>query len=130
MPEPFLTEAKLRGARILLSSDDSGLEAGVLAFPPSTLARSPNALTGFYRAYWKAAQHINADPDRYRSILVSSLSFPEDAARAFVFPKYVQPRLPSPSSIESAEQWLMGKGLIKVAPQPSALVDSSVVGGW
>jgi len=130
MPEPFLTEAKLRGARILAASDDSGLEAGVLAFPPSTIARSPNALAALYRAYWKAAQRINADAERYRGILASSLSFPEDAARAFVFPTYVAPRLPSQPSIESAEQWLLAKGLIKTAPKPSAIVDASVVGGW
>ncbi len=130
MPEPFLTEAKLRGARILVASDDSGLEAGVLAFPPLTLARSSAAIAGLYRAYWGAAQRINADAERYRSILVSSLSFPDDAARAFVFPKYVKPRLPSQSSIESAEQWLLAKGLIKTAPAPSAIVDTSVVGGW
>lgn len=130
MPEPFLTEARLRGARILVSSDDSGLEAGVLAFPPSIIARSRDSIASLYRAYWESAQRINADPDRYRSMLVTSLSFPEDAARTFVFPKYTKPHLPSQTSIESAEQWLLSKGLVKSAPKPSAIVDSSIVGGW
>ncbi len=130
MPEPFLTEAKLRGARILVASDDSGLEAGVMAFPTSTIARAPNELASFYRAYWKAAQRINETPDKYRQVLVNSLSFPEDAARAFVFPSYVAPRLPSRASIESAEQWLLAKGLIKTAPDPSSIVDARLVGGW
>lgn len=130
MPEPFLTEARLRGARVLVSSDDSGLEAGVLAFPPSTIARARDAIAGLYRAYWEAAQRINAAPDRYRATLLTSLSFSEDAARAFVFPKYAAPRLPSQPSIENAERWLLSKGLLKSAPKPSELVDTSVVGGW
>jgi len=50
LPEPFLTAAKLRGAKILISSDDSGLEAGVIAFPPSVIAKNTVAIQRFYRA--------------------------------------------------------------------------------
>jgi NitT/TauT family transport system substrate-binding protein len=130
MPEPFLTAAKLRGAKILVSSDDSGLEAGVLAFSPSVIAANADAIRRFYRAYWEAAQHINARPDQYRPMLVGSLSFPEEAARAFVFPNYVAPRLPSQASIDNAAQWLLSKGLIKAPPKPAELVDASMVSGW
>lgn len=130
LPEPFLTAAKLRGAKILVSSDDSGLEAGVLAFPPSVIAKNAAAIQRLYRAYWEAAQRINAKPDQYRQVLVDSLSFPEDAARAFVFPTYVKPRLPSQASIESAEAWLLSKGLVKALPKPADLVDASMVSGW
>jgi len=130
IPEPFLTTAKLRGAKILVSSDDSGLEAGVLAFPPAVIGKNADAIQRFYRAYWEAAQRINARPDQYRSMLVDSLSFPEEAARVFLFPKYVKPRLPSPASIENAEQWLLSKGLAKVPPKPADLVDASMVSGW
>ncbi|GAB6275679.1 MAG: MetQ/NlpA family ABC transporter substrate-binding protein [Rectinema sp.] len=130
MPEPFLTTAKLRGAKILVSSDDSGLEAGVLAFPPAVIAKNAGAIQRFYRAYWEAAQRINARPDQYRSMLVDSLSFPEEAARVFLFPKYVAPRLPSQASIDNAVQWLLSKGLIKASPKHADLVDASMVNGW
>ncbi len=130
LPEPFLTAAKLRGAKVLISSDDSGLEAGVIAFPPSVIAKNTVAIQRFYRAYWKAAQRINANPDQYRQMLVDSLSFPEDAARAFVFPVYEKPRLPSLAGIESAENWLFSKGLVKVLPKPADLVDAGMVSGW
>jgi len=130
MPEPFVTAAKLRGARILAVSDDSGLEAGVIAFSPAALSLYSDAIARFYRAYWDAAQRINASPDSYRSMLVTFLSFPEDAARAFVFPKYIKPRLPSQKSIENAVQWLISKGLAKSAPKPSEIVDLGMVGGW
>jgi len=130
MPEPFLTTAKLRGAKILVSSDDSGLEAGVLAFPPAVIAKNAGAIQRFYRAYWEAAQRINARPDQYRSMLVDSLSFPEEAARVFLFPKYVAPRLPSQASIDNAVQWLLSKGLIKASPKHADLVDASMVSGW
>lgn len=130
MPEPFLTTAKLRGARILVSSDDSGLEAGVLAFPPSIIAKNSDVLRRFYRAYWNAAQRINAEPDQYRNMLIGSLRFPDEAARVFVFPRYVKPRLPAQTSIESAAQWLLSKGIIKALPKVDDLVDASMVAGW
>jgi len=130
LPEPFLTAAKLRGAKILVSSDDSGLEAGVLAFPPSVIAKNAAAIQRLYRAYWEAAQRINARPDQYRQVLIDSLSFPEEAARAFVFPNYVKPRLPSQAGIESAEAWLLSKGLVKALPKPADLVDAGMVSGW
>lgn len=130
MPEPFLTTAKLRGAKILVSSDDSGLEAGVLAFPPSVIAKNADTLKRFYRAYWNAAQRINAQPDQYRNMLIESLSFPDEAARVFVFPRYVKPRLPVQTSIETAAQWLLSKALIKALPKTLELVDASMVTGW
>jgi len=130
MPEPFLTSAKLRGATVLVSSDDSTMEAGVMAFLPSTIEKNGAAIQRFYRAYWEAAQKINANPDAYRNMLVESLSFPKEAAAAFVFPHYVKPRLPSIASIEEAAQWLYTKGLIKALPNLDSMLDSRMVQGW
>ena len=130
LPEPFLTTAKLRGAKILASSDDSGLEAGVLAFPPAVIAERTREIAALYRAYWEAAQRINANPDAYRSVLVASLSFPEEAARVFVFPNYQAPHLPSEASIQAAERWLLSKGLIKAQPKTDDLLAPGMVHGW
>jgi hypothetical protein len=63
-------------------------------------------------------------------MLIESLSFPEEAARVFVFPHYVKPRLPAQTSIETAEQWLLSKALIKSLPKTADLVDASMVVGW
>ena len=37
MPEPFLTTARVRGARLLASTDDYGLGVGVLVFSRKAL---------------------------------------------------------------------------------------------
>ncbi|MCX8013500.1 MAG: ABC transporter substrate-binding protein, partial [Rectinema sp.] len=130
MPEPFLTAASLRGARVLISSDDEGLEAGVLAFRSQALQTRLDAIRKFYRAYWEAAQRINSSPERYRRILIDSLGFPEDAAKVFVFPVYKKPALPSNTSMERAGRWLLGKGLAKTMPVIADLVDLRAISGW
>lgn len=130
MPEPFLTTATLKGARILAASDDAGLEAGVLAFRTPVLNDRLDALQKFYKAYWEAAQRINASPDRYRRVLAASLSFPDEAAKAFVFPVYRKPALPSESSMQKAGRWLVGKGLLKALPKTADLVDARAASGW
>jgi len=63
-------------------------------------------------------------------MLIESLSFPDEAARVFVFPRYDKPRLPVQTSIETAAQWLLSKALIKALPKTLELVDASMVTGW
>jgi len=101
-----------------------------MAFLPSAIEKNSAAIQRFYRAYWEAAQKINANPDAYRSMLVESLSFPKEAAAAFVFPRYMKPRLPSIASIEEAAQWLYAKGLIKRLPNIDSILDGRMVQGW
>ncbi len=60
MPEPFLTTARVRGARLLAATDDFGFGAGVLAFSQSALSSKSGEIAKFSKAYWKAAQKINA----------------------------------------------------------------------
>ena len=113
MPEPFLTMARTRGGILLASTDDRGLGAGVLVFSRIALASRLESIRLLYRAYWTAAQKINADPDRYRGLLVDKAGFSQEAAAAFVFVVYRKPRLPGSADIEKAKSWLDSKGLLK-----------------
>jgi NitT/TauT family transport system substrate-binding protein len=130
MPEPFLTTARIRGARILAATDDFGLGAGILAFTPSVLEKRLAEVTALYRAYWKAAQRINAAPDSFRPLLVKKAGFPEEAAKAYDFVVYKKPRLPSQADISRASTWLIGKGLLSSAPNPESLLDGRAVSGF
>ncbi|HWP68163.1 MAG TPA: ABC transporter substrate-binding protein, partial [Rectinemataceae bacterium] len=95
MPEPFLTMARVRGARLLASTDDYGLGAGVLAFSRNALSSKLGDISKLYKAYWRAAQKINASPETYRSLLVKKAGFSDEAAKAYVFVVYKKPRLPT-----------------------------------
>ncbi len=130
MPEPFLTTAKIRGAKILAATDDFGLGAGILAFAPSVLETRLGDVAAIYRAYWKAAQQINATPDAYRPLLVKKAGFPEETAKAYVFTVYRKPRLPSLADLSRASSWLVGKGLLTSPIAPEKLLDGRAVSGF
>jgi len=114
MPEPFLTTAMTRGAVLLATTDDYGLGAGVLVFSGRALANRNEQIASFYRAYWTAAQKINADPDRYRGLLMEKLGFSKEASEAYKFVVYKKPRLPSVQDVADASTWLKSKGLLKM----------------
>lgn len=123
MPEPFLTTASVRGARILAATDDYGFGAGVLAFSQKALDAKLGEVKKLYRAYWSAAQKINSKPEAYRPLLVTKAGFSEEAAKAYSFVVYKKPRLPSFEDMRSAADWLSAKGLLKTTPDFEALVD-------
>jgi NitT/TauT family transport system substrate-binding protein len=113
MPEPFLTTAMTKGSKILAATDDLGLGAGVLVFSEKALSAKIETIQALYRAYWRAAQRINASPDAYRPMLKEKLGFSKEASEAFVFVVYKKPRLPSENDVAMAAAWLRGKGLLK-----------------
>jgi NitT/TauT family transport system substrate-binding protein len=123
MPEPFLTTARVRGARIIASTDDYGLGVGVLAFTSGFLSSRAEAVEKLYRAYWKAAQRINANPDDYRSLLVKKAGFSDEAAKAYSFVVYRKPRLPTLDDMGKAAAWLSAKGLLKKPIDTASLLD-------
>ncbi len=127
MPEPFPTVARTRGASILAATDDRGLGAGVLVFSASALAAKLDSIRLLYRAYWTAAQKINANPDAYRGLLVDKAGFSSDAAKEFVFVVYKKPRLPSLEDMRKAQSWLTAKGLLKSQMDPAGLLDPRAV---
>ena len=129
MPEPFLTTARVRGARLLASTDDYGLGAGVLVFSGNALASRLRDIVKLYKAYWLAAQKINTSPEAYRSLLVKKAGFSDEAAKAYVFVVYKKPRLPSPDDIERAAKWLAAKGLLKTSVEMDALFDKRPIEG-
>ncbi len=129
LPEPLLTVAQLRGATLLASSDDRGLGAGVLMFTARAADSLLPQIAAMYRAYWKAAQRLNATPDRYRPILSAQAGFSQEAAAAWKFVRYQKPRLPGIEDMRGAFAWMRGKGLLKTDLDPAALLDSRPIAG-
>ncbi len=129
LPEPFLTTAATRGARILAATDDYGMGLGVLLFSEKSLSEKLPLIEKLYRAYWKAAQKINATPEAYRSLLVEAAGFSKEAAAAYTFVVYQRPRLPRPEDIQVASAWLVNKGLMPKPIAPQSLTDPRLIQG-
>jgi NitT/TauT family transport system substrate-binding protein len=134
LPEPLLTVARAKGARILESSDDSGLRAGVLVFSKAAREGRLADIAAFYRGYKRAADRIDAAPDSYRGFLVDKALFPAEVRDSFRFVDYKKPRLPSEADVVAVLEWMKAKGLLKKELSPSVLLDGRPIAeaakGW
>jgi NitT/TauT family transport system substrate-binding protein len=120
LPEPLLTVAQVRGARLLAASDDSGLNAGVLIFSKRIMDERLAELSLMYRAYWKAARAINA-------FLAEKAGFPEEARTAYRFVRYARPRLPAEADVAAVLSWMRAVGLLEKDLRPSDLLDGRAI---
>ncbi len=130
LPEPLLTLAKIRGGKILASTDDSGLRAGVILFTKKAADSMQAEIRAMYKAYWRAARAINADNEAYRPFLVSKANFPEETVSAYRFVRYEKPRLPLRADIVPVLSWMRSKGLLRAPVDPDSLLDGRALAGW
>lgn len=129
LPEPLLTAAQVRGARLVAASDDAGLRAGVLLFSKKAVDARQAELKAFYRAYAAAAAAINADQAKYRPFLVEKAGFPEEVREAYRFVRYERPRLPAEADVRAVLSWMAAKGLLKADIAPASLLDGRALSG-
>ena len=130
LPEPLLTTAVAQGATLLSTTDELGIDAGIMLFSKKTLDTRLNDVKAFYRAYYKAAQQINADPGACRDYLVEKAGFPESVRDAYNFVTYRKPGLPANSQINEALAWLKKRKLLDAELAPTELIDGRAVSEW
>lgn len=129
-PEPLLTAAVVQGARLLSTTEEVGVRAGVKLFSQSFLDSRLDDVRAFYRAYYRAAMAINADPDSFRGYLSRIANFPEIAKDAFDFVVYSEPSMIDESDIERALGWLRRKNLLQARVSPADLIDGRAIEQW
>jgi NitT/TauT family transport system substrate-binding protein len=130
LPEPLLTAAASQGAVLLSTTDTTGIDAGILLFSKKVLDTRLDAVRAFYRAYYQAAQQINADPGAYRDYLVEKAGFPAAVKDAYRFVTYRKPSLPDAAQVEKALQWLKTRKLLEADLHPADLTDGRAISEW
>jgi NitT/TauT family transport system substrate-binding protein len=127
LPEPLLSVARAKGARLIAASDDAGLSAGVIAFSGAARLGRKAEIAAFYRAYWKAASKIDAAPDSYRPFLAGKAGFPAEAAGSFRFVVYRKPHLPSEAEVSAVLAWMKRTGILSKDLKPRELLDGRLL---
>jgi len=130
LPEPLLTAAVAQGAVLLSTTDTTNINAGILLFSKKTLDTNLNSVRAFYRAYYKAAEEINSNPDAYRDYLVKEAGFPEAVKNTYRFITYKKPSLPANSQVRNVLEWLKNRNLLNVNLSPENIIDTRIVNEW
>ncbi len=130
LPEPMLTAAVARGARLVGTTDQFQIDAAVLLFSKAVLDSRLEDVRRFYRAYVDATGKIEADPNAWRSFLVEKASFPVEVKDAYRFVHYRNPTLPSVDQIAQVLVWLKARGLLSKDINPVELTDGRALAAW
>lgn len=130
LPEPLLSAAVARGAKLVETTDAVGIDAGVILFMTAALDTRLSDVKKLYAAYEDATARIKADPAKYKAFLVEKANFPADAVERYRLVDYRKPALPPREQVEKAIAWLNGKGLLKAEVDPASLVNGRIAGAW
>jgi len=130
LPEPLLTAAVAQGAVLLGTTDNTGLEAGLLFFSQRALDTRLEEVRAFHRAYYRAAMLINENPDAFRDFLVQEAGFPAAVRDDFRWVTFTQPALPTDEQANRALDWLRIRNPLSRELVPSDLTDPRAIVEW
>lgn len=118
LPDPLAAYAESRGARVIISDTNpsaagkENLTQVVMIFRSDAVRERETAIAKFYDAYRQAVRLINADPEKYRPLLVQKAQVPASIEKTYPIPHYPQPVLPDKSDFERVVGWALEKKLI------------------
>lgn len=122
MPEPFITAAGNDGNIIVNTSDQLGVNPGVMLFTKDAVEQKSDELKEFYKAYDKAVEYIKTtDPAEFMPGVIEELGLPETAL-SVELPAYETTTLPDEAEVEKAMTWLLDKDMLKSEYSYSDLV--------
>uniref|UniRef100_A0A7C4VR27 ABC transporter substrate-binding protein n=1 Tax=Desulfatirhabdium butyrativorans TaxID=340467 RepID=A0A7C4VR27_9BACT len=107
LPEPLLSLAESKGARVLLDDRRLDLTETVIALKKNWIETDPGRLARFRTAYAKSVETIRQEPEAMIDILVRRCRLPSELSAAFRPPVFPASGLPTSRDIELVQKWLM-----------------------
>lgn len=113
LPEPMGSIAVHNGCHYLVSSNELGINPGIMLFTENAVKTKKDSLRAVYRAYNKAVRYLRETPRaEYIDLAVEKSGFPPAAREALALPDYQEARLPSEKDVAECMAWLKEKDLI------------------
>ena len=112
LPDPLASLVMQQGAVLVL--DDSShpeYSYSTIAFRKEFIDQHPEAVRGFLAAWEKAAQKINADPQKYADLMVERKLVPPPLVGQFPVPDFVTAGIPTQAQWDDAIAWAGEKGI-------------------
>mgnify|MGYP005851330039 CR=1 FL=1 len=116
LPDP-LAQAAMVGGAILIADDTSLVETqfsqSVLSFRTEVIEKQPEAVEGFLRAWTRAAEDINADPEAYRALWLEKTNVPDSVKDTYALPPFPTYEITTESAWEDTVAWLIEQGIVE-----------------
>ena len=113
VPDPLLTFAEFKGAKIIAEDTGRNLSQAVVIFNQKTLDEKKGAVEAFFRAYARAVDDLNNHPADYKKLMIENVNIPEPIAEDYQVQRYPKPQVPTEEHVNNAVEWMTKKGLLK-----------------
>ena len=125
LPSPYIGLASefFRSPILIDDSGVPGLET--FGFRADVLAEKGDAVRAFLRAYERAVEASNADPQLFREVLRENVDLPPQLLMIQSSPAFEAAGVPSEADIADAQEWALGAGLIGEIRAYEDVVDDS-----
>lgn len=125
LPEP-LSSLAMQGGAALVLDDRSNPELGysTIAFRKAVIDEHPQAIGAFLAALEEAVTRINADPEKYSSLLSDQNLVPPSLVGEYEVPPFVTASVPTERQWDDVYDWATGKGLLNALVSYSDSVTS------
>ena len=106
--------------------DDSQVQYGGpgLIFSTEALKNKSEAINGFIQAWQEAVRMLNANPEKYRQLIIATAKVPDVLAASYKIPVFPELRLPSQAEVDKINNWMITQGWIKQAVQYEKAIES------
>ncbi|WP_461204975.1 ABC transporter substrate-binding protein [Clostridium sp. DL1XJH146] len=112
LPEPLASVASISGGIVLDSSDNLGINPGIMLFTEESIDANEKEIKAFYRAYNKAVQYLNSTAkEEYMDIIIEEAGFPESVKDSIEIPNYSEASPASEEEFNAVLKWLNSKDL-------------------
>jgi len=128
LPDPLASGAIAAGAKLV--ADDSSypqVSQSVLTFTTDALAKKPNTVRKFLAAWNKAVKELNANPEKYRDLLIKEGRVPESVKDSYQMPPFPEVGVPSEAEVADVIAWMRTKGLLDRDLAYQEVVDASLL---
>lgn len=112
LPEPLASVAISKGGKSLSSSDNLGINPGIMLFTVDVIESKPEEIKALYRAYNKAVDYLKKEAlESYVDVLIEEAGFPGIIKDTLTLPDYSRAVMPSEEEFIQVLDWLKSRDL-------------------
>ncbi len=128
LPDPLASAAIAAGATSIVDDAEyPEFAQSVLSFSRAAVENKPETVKAFLRAWNKAVDDINQNPDKFRDVLIEQTRVPESVQGTYQMPPFPKNEITSAAEWEDVVVWLQDKGLLEQPVPYAEAVDKSFI---
>jgi NitT/TauT family transport system substrate-binding protein len=113
LPDPLAQGAMAAGATLVVDdSQHTQYSQSVLSFSTEAIQAKPSTIEKFLKAWNRAVQDLNGNPDQFSELLIEKGRVPESIQGSYRMPPFPEGEIPSQDEWRDVVDWLLEKGLI------------------